>query len=223
MKDLINIKYWIFDLDNTLYNGQTKVFSKVDKKMSTYISKKLKITLINAKEIQKKYFYENGTTLSGLMKHDNIDPYEFLEFVHDIDISWLPKDKLLRNELIKIKEKKFIFSNGSHSHVKNVTEQLGISDLFDGAFAITDADFIPKPLKAPYEKLIEKFNIEPAKSILIEDIAHNLEQAKNLGMKTCWLENEESFAKKDADKPYIDYKIKNLPSFLQEINILKAA
>ena len=31
------------------------------------------------------------------------------------------------------------------------------------------------------------------------------------------------FAKKDADKPYIDYKIKNLPSFLQEINIIKAA
>jgi putative hydrolase of the HAD superfamily len=41
-------------------------------------------------------------------------------------------------------------------------------------------------------------------------------------MKTCWLENDETFAKKDADKPYIDYKIKNLPSFLQEINILKA-
>ena len=58
-------------------------------------------------------------------------------------------------------------------------------------------------------------------SILIEDIAHNLEQAKNLGMKTCWLENDETFAKKDSDKPYIDYKIKNLPSFLQEINILK--
>ena len=223
MKDLIDIKYWIFDLDNTLYNGQTKVFSEVDKKMSAYISKKLNISLIKAKDLQKKYFYENGTTLSGLMKHNNIDPYEFLEFVHEIDISWLPKDKLLRNELIKIKEKKFIFTNGSHSHVRNVTEQLGISDLFDGAFAITDANFIPKPFKEPYEKLIKKFNIEPAKSILIEDIAHNLEQAKNLGMKTCWLENEETFAKKDADKPYIDYKIKNLPSFLQKINILKAA
>jgi len=223
MKDLIDIKYWIFDLDNTLYNGQTKVFSEVDKKMSTYISKKLNISLIEAKDLQKKYFYENGTTLSGLMKHNNIDPYEFLEFVHEIDISWLPKDKLLRNELIKIKEKKIIFTNGSHSHVRNVTEQLGISDLFDGAFAITDANFIPKPFKEPYEKLIKKFNIEPSKSILIEDIAHNLEQAKNLGMKTCWLENEETFAKKDADKPYIDYKIKNLPSFLQKINILKAA
>ena len=99
MKELINIKYWIFDLDNTLYSGQTKVFLEIDKKMSAYISKKLNIDLIKAKEIQKKYFYENGTTLSGLMKHNNIDPYEFLEFVHQIDISWLPKDKLLRKEL----------------------------------------------------------------------------------------------------------------------------
>ena len=223
MKDLIDIKYWIFDLDNTLYNGQTKVFSKVDKKMSTYISKKLKISLTNAKKIQKKYFYENGTTLSGLMKYNNIDPYEFLEFVHKIDISWLPKDKLLREELKKIKEKKYIFTNGSHSHVKNITKQLGIFDLFDGAFAITDGDFIPKPSIEPYKKIIKKFNLDPKKSILIEDIAHNLQSAKDLGMKTIWLENNEPFASKDKDKPYIDYKIKNLSGFLKEINILKAA
>ena len=223
MKNLLNIKYWIFDLDNTLYSGQTKVFSEVDKKMSLFISKKMKVDLIKAKEIQKKYFYEYGTTLSGLMKQDSIDPHEFLEFVHDIDISWLPKDLKLKEELIKIKEKKYIFTNGSHAHVENITKQLGIDGLFDGAFDIVDANFVPKPHADPYNKIVEKFNIDPTKSILIEDIAHNLEQAKNLGMKTCWLENEESFAKKDADKPYIDYKIKNLPSFIQEINILKAA
>ena len=222
MKDLLNINYWIFDLDNTLYSGQTEVFSEVDKKMSAFISKKMNVDLIKAKEIQKKYFYEYGTTLSGLMKQDSIDPHEFLEFVHDIDISWLPKDLKLKDELIKIKEKKFIFTNGSHAHVENVTKQLGIDGLFDGAFDIVDANFVPKPHIDPYKNIIDKFKIEPTKSILIEDIAHNLEQAKNLGMKTCWLENEEAFAKKDADKPYIDYKIKNLPSFLQEINILKA-
>ena len=222
MKDLIDINYWIFDLDNTLYSGQTKVFAEVSKNMSSYISKKLDVDLIKAKELQKKYFYENGTTLSGLMKYDKIDPHEFLEFVHNIDISWLPKDLLLRKELIKIKEKKYIFTNGSHYHVKNVTKQLGIEDLFDDAFTITDADFVPKPNIESYEKMIKKFDLDPKKSILIEDIAHNLEQAKNLGMKTCWLENNETFAKKDADKPYIDYKIKSLPSFLQEINVLKA-
>ena len=223
MKDLLNIKYWIFDLDNTLYSGQTKVFSEVDKKMSAFISKKMNVDLAKAKEIQKKYFYEYGTTLSGLMKQDNIDPHDFLEFVHDIDISWLPKDLELRKELTKIKEKKYIFTNGSHAHVENITKQLGINDLFDGAFDIVDANFVPKPHLDPYKKIIKKFKLDPKTSILIEDIAHNLEQAKNLGMKTCWLENEEAFAKKDADKPYIDYKIKSLPSFLQEINILKAA
>ena len=223
MKNLVDIKYWIFDLDNTLYSGQTKVFSEVDKKMSAFISEKFNIDLIKAKEIQKKYFYEYGTTLSGLMNHDKIDPHEFLEFVHNIDISWLPKDLKLREELIKIKEKKYIFTNGSRAHVKNVTKQLGIDGLFDGTFDIIDANFIPKPQIDPYKKIIQKFNLDPTKSILIEDIAHNLEQAKNLGMITCWLENDESFAKKDADKPYIDYKIKSLPSFLQEINILKVA
>ena len=223
MKNLIDIKYWLFDLDNTLYSGQTKVFSEVDKKMSSFISKKFSVDLIKAREIQKKYFYEYGTTLSGLMHHDKIDPHEFLEFVHDIDISWLPKDRVLRKELIKIKEKKYIFTNGSHAHVENVTKQLGIDGLFDGAFDIIDANFIPKPKIETKKKIVEKFDLDPKKSILIEDIAHNLEQAKNLGMKTCWLENDEAFAKKDADKPYIDYKIKNLPSFLQKINILKAA
>ena len=155
MKDLIDIKYWIFDLDNTLYSGQTQVFSEVDKKMSSFISEKFNVDLVKAKEIQKKYFYEYGTTLSGLMNHDNIDPQEFLEFVHDIDISWLPKDEILREELIKIKEKKIIFTNGSHAHVENVTKQLGIDGLFDGAFDITDANYVPKPHLDPYQKLIK--------------------------------------------------------------------
>ena len=222
MKELVKIKYWIFDLDNTLYSGQTRVFSEVDKKMSEYISEKMNVDLIKAKKIQKKYFYEYGTTLSGLMKQEGVDPHDFLKFVHNINIKWLPKDLKLREELIRIKEKKYIFTNGSHEHVKNVTKQLGIDDLFDGAFDITDADFVPKPHLDAYQKLIKKFNINPNKSILIEDIAHNLEQAKNLGMKTCWLENGEAFAKKDSNKPYIDYKIKNLSSFLQKINVLKS-
>ena len=221
MKKLKNIEFFIFDLDNTLYSGQTKVFERIDKRMSEYISKKLNVDLLEAKKIQKKYFYDTGTTLSGLMKYNNVDPYDFLSFVHDIDISWLPKDLLLKEELIKIKEKKYIFTNGSQSHVDNVTRQLGIEGLFDGVFDIVDADFIPKPAIEPYQKIIKKFNLDPKKSVLIEDIAHNLKQAKSLGMKTVWLENFETFASKDKDKPYIDYKIKNLTSFLQEINILK--
>ena len=51
MRELTKIKYWVFDLDNTLYSGQTKVFEQVDKKMSSYISSKLNVTLDEAKNI----------------------------------------------------------------------------------------------------------------------------------------------------------------------------
>ena len=45
MKVFRSVKYWIFDLDNTLYSGKTKVFEQVDKKMSKYISNKLNVTI----------------------------------------------------------------------------------------------------------------------------------------------------------------------------------
>ena len=63
MNELKNIKYWIFDLDNTLYSGKTKVFDQVDKKMSKYISEKLNINIEEARKVQKNYF---SLTLSAL-------------------------------------------------------------------------------------------------------------------------------------------------------------
>ena len=54
MKELTEIKYWIFDLDNTLYSGQTKVFSEVDKRMSSFISDKFNVDLIETKKIKKE-------------------------------------------------------------------------------------------------------------------------------------------------------------------------
>ena len=49
MKDLKNIKFWLFDLDNTLYDGTTKVFDQVDKKMSKFISDKLNVNIEEAR------------------------------------------------------------------------------------------------------------------------------------------------------------------------------
>ena len=111
MKELQTIKYWIFDLDNTLYSGKTKVFEQVDKKMSKYISEKLNISIIEAKKIQRKYFHEYNTTLNGMIKNHKIDANEFLDFVHDINIDFLKKDLKLSDELRKLVGKKIIFTN----------------------------------------------------------------------------------------------------------------
>ena len=97
MKELTKIKYWIFDLDNTLYSGDTKVFDQVDKKMSKFISEKLKVSIEEAKKIQKNYFHEYNTTLNGMIKNHKIDADEFLEFVHDVNLDFLKPNKAFRN------------------------------------------------------------------------------------------------------------------------------
>ena len=221
MKDLINIKYWIFDLDNTLYSGQTKVFDQVDKKMSSFISKKLEISIDEAKKLQKDYFRKYSTTLSGMIKHHNIDANEFLEFVHDVNLDFLGKNEKLEKEIANISGKKIIFTNGSKAHADNVTKKIGINKLFDGVFDIVEANFIPKPAIEAYKKLIQKYKIEPQYCIYIEDIARNLKPAHELGMKTVWIKNNEPWAAEFSEENFINYRTENLTEFLKEINELR--
>ena len=223
MKKLKNIKNFIFDCDGVLYQDLEAVFGQVSKRMTKYISEKLNLDLKKAKELQTNYFHKYNTSLNGLMIHHDVNPEDFLRYVHDINLDFMKKDYTLREELMKLDGKKLIFTNGSHEHVKNVTKHVGIDDLFDGIFDITDCNLIPKPSIEPYKKLIKKFDIIPEETIFIEDIAKNLEPAKKLGMKTAWLINDEYWGKRDSDKDFIDLKIKNLSSFLKEINILKVA
>ena len=223
MKTLQFSKFWIFDLDNTLYSGETRVFEQVDKRMSKYISEKLNVSILEAKEIQKNYFYKYNTTLNGMMKNHKIEANEFLEFVHDIDIDFLKKDMPLGEELKKLEGKKFIFTNGSKKHALNVIQRIGIDQYFDDIFDIVDCNFIPKPKIESYKKIVEKHKIDPNLCVFIEDIARNLKPAYEMGMKTVWIENKEPWAAKFSDSDFINYRTKNLTEFLKKINLLKAA
>ena len=223
MKKLQAIKCWIFDLDNTLYSGKTRVFEQVDKKMSKYISEKLNVNMVEAKEIQKNYFYEYNTTLNGMINNHKIDANEFLEFVHDVDIGFLKKDSLLNEELMKLDGKKIIFTNSSRKHAMNVIRKIGIDQHFDDIFDIVDSEFVPKPDIVSYKKLVEKHKIDPKLCVFIEDIARNLKPAYEMGMKTIWIENDEPWARKFSDSDFVNYKTNNLPEFLKQINLLKVA
>ncbi len=221
MKNLSNIKNILFDCDGVLYQDLEAVFGQVSKKMTEYISKKLNIDLKKAKELQTNYFHKYNTSLNGLMIHHDIPPREFLDYVHDIDLSFLEKDKTLRYELENIKLNKYVFTNGSKEHVKNITTHLGIDDQFDGVFDIVDAEYHPKPEAKAFDLMVQKFKIDPNETLYIEDIAKNLSIGKERGAITAWLINDEYWGKKESEKDYIDYKIENLSLFLKEIRLLK--
>ena len=222
MKNLRNKKNLLLDLDGTVYQDLESVFGQVSKLMTKYISEKLNVDLKKAKELQTNYFYKYNTSLNGLMIHHDIPPKEFLKYVHDIDLSFMKKDLVLRKELENLNMRKLIFTNGSTDHAKNVLSHLGIDDLFENIFDITDAEYQPKPEPKAFDLMTKKFDLEPSETIYVEDIAKNLSIGKKRGCTTVWLINNEEWGKMESDKDYIDYKIENLSLFLKELRLLKS-
>ena len=222
-------KYLLLDLDGVCYGSHNgypleKVFGMVSKRMTKFIQEKLNLDEKKAKELQTDYFYKYNTSLNGLMLHHNVVGEEFLRYVHDIDISFMKEDKMMRNELEQLDMEKFIFTNGSAEHAKNILTHLGIYDLFgrEKVFDIQDAKYVPKPEAKTFDLMVKKFGINPTETIYIEDIAKNLSIGHARGCTTVWLINDELFGKIDSDKDYISYKIENLSLFLKEIRLLKS-
>ena len=229
MNNIKEMKYLLLDLDGVCYGKHNnysleRVFGQVSKRMTMFISERLKINTEEAKKLQTNYFYKYNTSLNGLMIHHNIPPEEFLKYVHTIDLSFMKEDKVMRNELEKLDMEKFIFTNGSAEHAENILTHLGVYDLFgrDKVFDIKDAKYVPKPEAKTFDLMVKKFGIEPKKTIYVEDIAKNLSIGYERGCTTVWLINDEHFGKMDSDKNYISHKIENLSLFLKEIRLLKS-
>ena len=229
MKSLKEMKYLLLDLDGVCYGSHNgypleKVFGLVSKRMTLFIQEKLGLDEKKAKELQTNYFYKYNTSLNGLMLHHNVIGDEFLKYVHDIDISFMKEDKIMRKELENLNMEKFIFTNGSAEHAQNILTRLGIYDLFgkEKVFDIKDAGYVPKPEAQTFDLMVKKFGINPKETIYIEDIAKNLSIGFERGCTTVWLINDEHFGKIDSDKDYISHKIENLSLFLKEIRLLKS-
>ena len=229
MKSFKEMKYLLLDLDGVCYGSHNgypleKVFGLVSKRMTLFIQEKLGLDEKKAKKLQTNYFYKYNTSLNGLMLHHNVIGDEFLKYVHDIDISFMKEDKILRNELENLDMEKFIFTNGSAEHAQNILTRLGIYHLFgkEKVFDIKDAGYVPKPEAQTFDLMVKKFGIKPKETIYIEDIAKNLSIGFERGCTTVWLINDEHFGKMDADKDFISHKIENLSLFLKEIRLLKS-
>ena len=109
MVDFFKKKTWLFDLDNTIYSPKTKIFDQIDKRMKLFISKKLSVSEDEAFIIQKKFYKKYGTTLYGLMKHYKFNPDEFLDFVHDVDLSKLKKATLFEKNSKFTRNKNYLY------------------------------------------------------------------------------------------------------------------
>lgn len=219
-----DIDTWVFDLDNTLYPPTTTLFDQVHDKMNEFIVKLLGVTDEEAHELRRSYFHEHGTTLRGLMSNHNITPDDFLAHVHDLDLSVIPQSTSLNTLLQALPGRKVIYTNASTDHAVRVTEHLGIQHHFDGIFDIIAAEYRPKPDPAPYNVFVDTHKIDPRRACMVEDIAHNLKPAHDMGMRTVWLKTEDRFAMPpDEGSDYVHHIADDVEHLLTDLTAFFAS
>ena len=212
-----HIEDWIFDLDNTLYPASAKLFDLIDERMGAYVGRVVGCDAVEAKRIQKQYFRDHGTTLSGLIEHHGVDPNHFLDDVHAIELDRIGPNDRLSLGLAKLPGRKFVFTNGNREYADRVLATIGIDDHFHGLVDIGDCGFLPKPNAHGYRLLVDRFDIQPERAILVEDMAKNLKPAKAMGMTTVWVDNGSDHGDHDAEHELIDHVIDDVADWLQQI------
>jgi putative hydrolase of the HAD superfamily len=174
---------WVFDLDNTLYPA-SDLYDEIGVRMTNYIARAVGVDASEALRLREKYFHEYGATIVGLVRHHGVDARDFLADVHEADHSVLVVDSELRELIEGLPGQRIVFTNGGGGHPERVLESLGLASCFDGIFDIEAAHLAPKPQREGYERLVNRFSIDPKQSILIEDTLRNLEPARALGFTT---------------------------------------
>ncbi|HEY6578103.1 MAG TPA: pyrimidine 5'-nucleotidase [Rhizomicrobium sp.] len=222
--DFRHVDVWIFDLDNTLYPAESRLFAQIEARMTLFVQQFLGLDEEAAQRVRKTYYREHGTTLNGLMRMHGVDAETYLAFVHDIDLSALAADTALGRAIERLPGRRFVFTNGCRNHASRILERLALAHLFEELWDIRTIQFRPKPDPESYRAVLGRAGATASRSAMFDDIARNLVPAHALGFTTVWLQNQSPWSKEGPGRPavapeHLDYETTDLCGFLQTIRI----
>jgi putative hydrolase of the HAD superfamily len=78
----------VFDLDETLYPRQAGLMQEIGVRINRYLTENLRLPQEQANELRKRYYNQHGTALRGLVvERPEVDPEDYLHFVHDVRLT----------------------------------------------------------------------------------------------------------------------------------------
>lgn len=213
--DLRRIDTWLFDLDHTLYPPECPLMGMVDVKMTDYIVRLTGVSNDEAWALRQQYFQDHGTTLSGLILNNGIDPHAYLAEVQDVSVDCVTADPALRAGLLRLPGRRLVFTNAGSRYAERVLEKLEIADLFEDVFHIEAADFVPKPDPATFATIVARHDLNPTVTAFFEDSARNLKPAADLGMATVLV----GPIALESPPAFVHHRTDNLPDFLRTARV----
>lgn len=206
-----HVTTWVFDLDNTLYPPEARLFDLIEVRMTAWVMDTLGVDRAEADRLRIHYWETHGTTLAGLMREHDVDPDPYLVDVHDISMESLTPDPQLAAHIRALPGRRIVYTNGCAPYAERVLHARGLSGLFDAVYGVEHAGFLPKPEKGAFDAIFAQDKLVPQTAAMFEDDPRNLAVPHDLGMRTVHV------APTRAHAPHVQFHTDDLSVFLEKL------
>ncbi|MGI9391474.1 MAG: pyrimidine 5'-nucleotidase, partial [Boseongicola sp.] len=184
------VSAWVFDLDNTLYPPEARLFDQIEIRMTSWVARELGVSNNEADRLRRHYWRSYGTTLAGLMAEHDVDPAPYLTDVHEISMDHLVTDPALTYAINALSGRRIVYTNGSEPYARRVLAARGLENAFDAVYGVEHADFRPKPDREAFEAVFALDGIDANCAAMFEDDARNLAAPFEMGLRTVHVTSE---------------------------------
>ena len=183
-----DIRWILFDLDDTLYPPGAGLMDEISARITQYIAAHLGMTRDTAEDLRRDYYRRYGSSVRGLVLHHPIDLADFLAFVHDVEVEkYLAPDADLDCLLACIHLDKALFTNAPAAFARRVLRALGIERHFECVFDLAFGGYRGKPDPQVYVDVRRALGVSDHALLIVDDALMNLQPARRLGWTTVWV------------------------------------
>lgn len=183
MNKKTDIKYILFDLDDTLYPSSAGVQPLFNQQISDFVARELHISQEEADRLRHSGFLRHGTTLRWLMQERGFSDIErYLTAIHTEQVTEIiPFDPHMRQVLESIPQRKSILTNSIREHAERVLARLRIRDLFEHIIDIRDSGYRNKPAPEAFQAAFARIGIAPEHILFVDDNPSFMDPFMELG------------------------------------------
>ncbi|RZC51288.1 hypothetical protein C5167_019721 [Papaver somniferum] len=185
----------LFDLDDTLYSSNTEIGAALKTNIDDFLVEKFRYSSDKASSVRIELFKTYGSTLAGLraLGYD-IDADDYHSYVHGkLPYELIKPDIQLRDLIRSIPQRKLVNRN----HAVKVLEKLGLEGCFEQIICFesinpnlsksNDPRAYPVCLKPSVDAMkiaIDIANVDPRRTVFLDDNVHNIASGKFVGLHT---------------------------------------
>ncbi len=182
-----------FDLDATLYPASSGLWNAIKSRIQNYMIEVMGFSEQEARKLREAYYHNYGTTLEGLRRHHDIDPADYLAYVHDVPIEdFIKVTPQLIEILSTLPQTKWVFTNADRDHAQRVLEHLEVHHLFAGIVDVYALDYQVKPQLNAYQQALQLTQApSPTACVFFDDLPQNIPPANEIGFFTVLVNENE--------------------------------